>query len=123
NAVILYNKDGVKLEGKALELALNSFEPNNKNDIEMKLTPENIKGLNLDNGANDTAINSAISAVIAENVALKASQEEAKKEQISSLLKTALKEGRFTADKKEQFEKLALQDFDLAKSTIEALPV
>ena len=38
------------------------------------------------------------------------------------MIKLAIKDGRITADKKEQFIKLALADFDMAKTTLEAIP-
>ena len=68
----------------------------------------------------------AISAAIME---LKARTEKAEKElegqrkaQAEALVDLAVKDGRITADKKEQFVKLALTDFEMAKTTLEAIP-
>ena len=68
----------------------------------------------------------AISAAIME---LKARTEKAEKElekqrrtQAEALVDLAIREGRITADKKEQFVKLALTDFEMAKTTLEAIP-
>ena len=40
----------------------------------------------------------------------------------TELVALAIKEGRITADKKESFERLALNDYDMAKTTLEAIP-
>ena len=48
--------------------------------------------------------------------------DEQKKLKAAALVDLAIKDGRITADKKEQFVKLALADFDMAKTTLEAIP-
>nr|DAJ29980.1 MAG TPA: prohead serine protease [Caudoviricetes sp.] len=40
----------------------------------------------------------------------------------TELIETAIKQGKITADKKESFQKLAAQDYQLAKATLDAIP-
>jgi hypothetical protein len=123
NSIILYSKEGVKLEGEALKLALNpKSKTKPKKDTKMKLNAANILALSLSASADDNATNEAIALMVAKNVELQGIVDASQKQKITDLIKLGLTEGRFTADKKETFEKLAAQDFDLAKSTIEALP-
>lgn len=49
-------------------------------------------------------------------------EKEAKLSAVKDLLENAVLSGKITADKKATFEKLALDNFDLAKETLEALP-
>lgn len=49
-------------------------------------------------------------------------EKEAKAQAISDLVELSIKQGKITADKKQSFIDLANKDFDLAKSTLEAIP-
>lgn len=123
NSITLYNSDGEKLTGDNLDFALSAItKKSNKLDKTMKLSAEAYKAIGLSHGASDEEINKAIQTLSSENVALKAKIEAANKAKIEALLSAAIKDGRIKAAQKEKFEKLAAQDFDLAKETIEGLP-
>jgi hypothetical protein len=123
NAIVLYNDEGQRLEGEALNLALKPIKKNKpKNKTEMKLNADNIKGLGLSAGANETETNQAIADLISKNAELTAKVDTAQKEKITDLINLGIREGRITAEKKETYEKLAATDYDLAKSAIMSFP-
>ena len=121
NAIVLYTKEGVKLEGKAFDLAVQTITTN-KINTDMKLNLDSYKALGLKSNADATAVDTAIVALSKERDTYKEQMALHKQEKVSTLIETALSEGKFLADKKEQFTELANQNFDLAKLTIEALP-
>ena len=49
-------------------------------------------------------------------------EKEAREAEITQMIDLAVQKGKITADKKQTFLDLASQNFDLAKSTLEALP-
>ena len=127
NALRLYTKQGdiipddrVKLSVEAL---LNINKPNNNEMDKIILTAEAYIALGLKSNEAD---GKSISAAIME---LQSRAEKAEKEldnhrklKATELVALAIKEGRITADKKESFERLALNDYDMAKTTLEAIP-
>lgn len=127
NALRLYNAQGEAIPDDQIRLSIESLlNINNKTDEMDKiiLTAEAYTALGLKSAEAD---GKAISAAIME---LKARTEKAEKElegqrkaQAEALVDLAVKDGRITADKKEQFVKLALTDFEMAKTTLEAIPV
>lgn len=132
NAVTLYDTSGKKLEGESLSLALKAIKQpkkENKKEQSMKLNAQNITALGLTEKSTDAEINAAVAKLTSEKAALsldndklKAQAETQKKAAIDSLISTALSEGRFTSDKKERYQKLATQDLELARETINDLP-
>ena len=126
NALRLYNAQGEAIPDDQIKLSIESLlNINNKTDEMDKiiLTAEAYAALGLKSAEAD---GKAISAAIME---LKARTEKAEKElekqrktQAEALVDLAIREGRITADKKEQFVKLALTDFEMAKTTLEAIP-
>lgn len=125
NALRLYNKLGEVIPDDQVKLSIESLLQHN-NNTEMEkiiLTAEAYAALGLKSNEAD---GKAISAAIME---LKARFEKAEKDlndqhkaQAEALVDLAIKDGRITADKKDQFVKLALTDFDMAKTTLEAIP-
>ena len=125
NALRLYNAQGEVIPDDQIRLSIESLLHLNKQDEMDKiiLTAEAYAALGLKSNEAD---GKAISAAIME---LKARVEKAEKDlndqhkaQAEALVELAIKDGRITADKKEQFIKLALADFDMAKTTLEAIP-
>lgn len=125
NALRLYNAQGEVIPDDQIRLSIESLLYLNKQDEMDKiiLTAEAYAALGLKSNEAD---GKAISAAIME---LKSRVEKAEKDlsdqhkvQAEDLIKLAIKDGRITADKKEQFIKLALADFDMAKTTLEAIP-
>ena len=125
NALRLYNKLGEVIPDDQVKLSIEALLQHN-NNTEMEkiiLTAEAYAALGLKSNEAD---GKAISAAIME---LKARFEKAEKDlndqhkaQAEALVDLAIKDGRITADKKDQFVKLALTDFDMAKTTLEAIP-
>ena len=122
NALRLYNAQGEAIPDDQIRLSIESLLNINKMD-KIILTAEAYAALGLKSAEAD---GKAISAAIME---LKARTEKAEKElekqrktQAEALVDLAIREGRITADKKEQFVKLALTDFEMAKTTLEAIP-
>jgi len=123
NAIVLYDSEGIKLDNEAFKLALNSIKKPIKIDKEMKLNKNSYVTLGLAETATESEVDVAIQNLNAKNVDLQTKVEGIDKAKVDALITVALSEGRFTADKKEQFEQLATANFDLAKSTIEGLPL
>ena len=124
-ALRLYNAQGEVIPDDQIRLSIESLLHLNKQDEMDKiiLTAEAYAALGLKSNEAD---GKAISAAIME---LKSRIEKAEKDlndqhkaQAEALVELAIKDGRITADKKEQFVKLALVDFDMAKTTLEAIP-
>lgn len=125
NALRLYNAEGKAIPDDQIRLSIESLlHLNNQDEMDkIILTAEAYAALGLKSNEAD---GKAISAAIME---LKARVEKAEKDlsdqykaQAEALVELAVKDGRITADKKEQFVKLALADFDMAKTTLEAIP-
>lgn len=125
NALRLYNAQGEVIPDDQIRLSIESLlHLNNQDEMDkIILTAEAYAALGLKSNEAD---GKAISAAIME---LKARVEKAEKDlndqhkaQAEALVELAIKDGRITADKKEQFVKLALADFDMAKTTLEAIP-
>lgn len=127
NALRLYTKQGDIIPDDRVELSvealLNINKPNNNEMDKIILTAEAYIALGLKSNEAD---GKSISAAIME---LQSRAEKAEKEldnhrklKATELVALAVKEGRITADKKESFERLALNDYDMAKTTLEAIP-
>ena len=122
NAIRLYNDKGEQLQGESFQLALQAITTTNKTTTDMELNSTSYKTLGLESNAETTAIDTAILALCDERNTLQAQLKAIEKEKVDTLISTALSEGRFLADKKEQFTELANQNFELAASTIATLP-
>lgn len=122
NAVVLFDKNHQKLEGKELKLALDSIEKKHKKEDKMKLSALTITALALVPNFTEADVDTAVAKLSADKEDLQKQLNDIQKEKVENLVSTALSCGQITADQKEKFEKLALQDFDLAKETIGSLP-
>lgn len=115
-----------------IKLGLSGKENKTINDetmTEIKLTAEALVALGIKETSDGAALSAAIvslktKADTAEiNLSVLQKQvDDAKTEQVNEMLDLAVKDGRITADKKKTFAKLALADFDTAKSTLESIP-
>lgn len=124
NALALYDSNGAKLDGKAFKLALQPLtqkQKTHKKDT-MNLNAKTFTALGLDPAAKETEVDTAVQKIVQENADMSAKLQAAETAKVDELINGAITEGRLTADKKEQFQKLAASDFDLAKSMIADLP-
>lgn len=126
-ALKLYAKDGQPIPDTEAALSIqNLLSQTNKSKRKMDglvLTVEAYVALGLASG---TADGKAVSAAIMELQARVATAEKAvedhKKEKANALVDLAIADGRITADRKESFMKLALQDYKMAEDTINSIP-
>ena len=124
NAIVLYDKEGVKLKGQALSLALQEIRNKKlrtKNN-DMKLNEASCRMLGIEADASVEDINRAIVALKQKGEALQGKLDEIEKQKVKTLIEKGLAEGRFMADKRESFEKLAHNDYELAEQAIASLP-
>ncbi len=123
NAIVLYDNDGHKLQGEALELSLSKILKSKpiKQPNKMKLSTEALTALGLDSKATAEEISTAILSIASAKEVLADKLKAEQEAKVEKLITDALSAGKFTADKKETFKKLAEKDYDLAVSTIEAL--
>lgn len=124
-----------------LSMAQNSTEFQPKINTEMKLKLSQLAFMALGFSANtqeatEEQINTAVLSLEKEKKDLQAKltlseekveayvkkEKDAKLSAINTMLDDAVSSGRITADKRQTFEKLALDNFDLAKETLETLP-
>lgn len=127
NALRLYTKQGeiipddqVRLSVEAL---LNVNKPKNNEMDKIILTAEAYIALGLKSSeADGKLISAAIMELQARAERAETELDKQRKLKATELVALAIKEGRITADKKESFEKLALADYDMAKTTLEAIP-
>ncbi len=101
----------------------------NESEMEIKLTAEALVALGVKEGADGTAISAAVlkmkkdlETATGDLATEKEKTLKAKKAQAEGLVDLAVKAGKIPADRKEQFVKLALADYDTAKATLEAIP-
>ena len=125
NALKLYNVRGEAIPNDQVKLSIESLLNNNTGEEMDKiiLTAEAYAALGLKSSeADGKALSAAIMELKARAEKAEKQVEDACKEKASELVELAVKDGRITADKKEQFVKLALADFAMAKETLEAIP-
>ncbi len=128
NALRLYNKQGEAIpDGQvrlSVEALLNINQKDRKEMDKIILTAEAYIALGLTSSqADGKAISAAIMELQARAEKAETELDKQKKLKAEALIALAVTEGRITADKKEQFVKLALADYDMAKTTLEAIPV
>lgn len=125
NALKLYNVRGEAIPDDQVKLSIESLLNNNTGEEMDKiiLTAEAYTALGLKSSeADGKALSAAIMELKARAEKAEKQVEDALKEKASELVELAVKDGRITADKKEQFVKLALADFAMAKETLESIP-
>jgi len=96
---------------------------------EIKLTAEALVALGIKEDADGARISAAVVALKAKEVGLttelaveKQKTADALKKQAENMVDLAVKAGKITADKKENFIKLALADFETTQSTLDGIP-
>ena len=125
NALKLYNAMGEAIPDDQVKLNIESLlNLNNKTEMDkIILTAEAYAALGLKSSeADGKAISAAIMELLSRAEKAEKELDEQKKLKAAALVDLAIKDGRITADKKEQFVKLALTDFEMAKTTLEAIP-
>lgn len=125
NALRLYNVRGEVIPDDQVKLSIESLLNNNtgKEMDRIILTAEAYAALGLKSAeADGKALSAAIMELKARAEKAEKEVEEARKEKASGLVELAVREGRITAEKKDQFVKLALSDFAMAKEILEAIP-
>lgn len=88
----------------------------------IQLSVEALTALGLANSTDGNAISAAITALSAAKETAEKEIEKYKKEKVDNLIQMAIKEGRITADVKDDFTTLATTNYELAKRTIAAIP-
>lgn len=126
NALKLYNVKGEAIPDDQVKLSIESLLLNTnkeKNMDKIILSAEAYAALGLKSSeADGKAISAAIMELKARAEKAEKEMEDARREKALELVELAVKDGRITADKKEQFVKLALADFTMAKETLDAIP-
>lgn len=127
NALRLYDKQGEIIpDGEvrlSVEVLLNINKKSKKEMDKIILTAEAYNALGLTSSeADGKVMSAAIMELRARAEKAEAELDNMKKLKAETLVALAVTEGRITADKKEQFVKLALTDYDMAKTTLEAIP-
>ena len=126
-ALKLYAKNGQPIPDGEVKLSIqNLLSKTNKKDKTMEglvLTVEAYTALGLASGSADgRAVSAAIMELQARVSTAEKAVDDQKREKANALVDLAIAEGRITADKKESFVKLALQDYKMAEDTINAIP-
>ena len=123
NALRLYNMTGEAIPDNQIKLSVESLLNNHKKMDKIILTAEAYAALGLKSAeADGKDISAAIMELKARAEKAEKTVDDARKEKATALVELAVKDGRITADKKDQFVKLALADFTMAKETLEAIP-
>ncbi len=125
NALRLYNARGEAIPDDQVRLSIESLlNLNNKTEMDkIILTAEAYAALGLKSAeADGKAISAAIMELQTRVEKAEKELEEQKKSKANELVDLAIKDGRITADKRDQFIKLALADYDMARTTLESIP-
>ncbi len=125
NAIALYDKEGKKMEGEALQLTLNQIKTttskiNKMNKIRLNDSLAEKTGVPVELSIPE--VEKLLMELFEKNQQLEKQLKALEEEKINNLIEWAFREGRIDAGQKEKFKKLAQKDFDLAKSTLESLP-
>ena len=132
NALVLYDKDGVKLNNDQVLTLLNS---NQNPKIDMKKLEFFIAALSLAAESTEDQVLAAIRKVVSDNAQLTADLEIAKKAlktandaaivaketQKKELIDGAIAAGKITEKQRDQYTKLATADFDTTKSILDGM--
>lgn len=136
NSVRLYANNGELMIDKDIKNICLSLKNETENFINMNkiiLQVAVLVALGFDKSLKEVEQNDLENAVLAlhkENTALKAKNltletaaENAQQKAVEDMVNLAIKEGRISATKKDDFVKLAKADFELAKNTLASIPV
>lgn len=133
NALKLYSANGELLSEQMVKLSIQTLKSDKNSNMEnntFKLSAPALTALGLANADNPDAVSAAIvemqSKFNTANQALAALQAEAGrklKADAESLVAKAIAEGRLTAEVKDSFVQMAVDNYDLAAKVIGAMPV
>jgi len=127
-ALKLYNKQGEAVENSDdIQLIINSKEELKISNQKLKmkeivLTAQALTLLGLNADSDGSAISTAILALGARAEKAESELSEQKKSVAVSIVDKAIREGRLSADRKDDFVKLAMADAAQAQSIIDAIP-
>ncbi len=123
-AVRLYTEKGILLSAGEIKLSIdNLINKNSETKMEkIQLSAEALQVLGLNSQADAAAISAAVVDLSTKKNAAEKKLNDAAELQASELVDQAIKEGRITADKKENFVKMAKTDYKQAKDIIAAIP-
>ncbi len=132
NALKLYSSNGELLSEQVIKLSLQTLKSDKNSSMEnntFKLSAPALTALGLASADNPDAVNAAIvemqSKLNTANQALAALQAEATrklKADADALVAKAIAEGRLTADVKDSFVQMAVDNYELASKVIGAMP-
>ena len=128
NALRLYNSEMQPLFNDAIELSIKTLlqkkdSPKEENMDKIILTAEAYIALGLDSTkADGKAISAAIMALQARAENAEKKVNEQLKLQAKTLVDDAIKQGKITADLRQQYETLATENFELAQKTLAGIP-
>ncbi|SNA67098.1 conserved hypothetical protein [Flavobacterium psychrophilum] len=143
NSIRLYTESGTLLKDDEVKQLCLSLQPEVLENQELQLNPINMKkillsvtsllALKFDKSTPEVDVEKVEAAILtlsnenatlkAKVLALEAEKDSARETEITEMVNLAITEGRIPATKKEDFVNLAKANFDLAKTTIEAIPV
>ncbi|WP_094178903.1 hypothetical protein [Flavobacterium psychrophilum] len=143
NSIRLYTESGTLLKDDEVKQLCLSLQPEVLENQELQLNPINMKkillsvtsllALKFDKSTPEVDVEKVEAAILtlsnenatlkAKVLALEAEKDSAQETEITEMVNLAITEGRIPATKKEDFVNLAKVNFDLAKTTIEAIPV
>ncbi|HFG0576713.1 hypothetical protein [Flavobacterium psychrophilum] len=143
NSIRLYTESGTLLKDDEVKQLCLSLQPEVLENQELQLNPINMKkillsvtsllALKFDKSTPEVDVEKVEAAILtlsnenatlkAKVLALEAEKDSAQETEITEMVNLAITEGRIPATKKEDFVNLAKANFDLAKTTIEAIPV
>lgn len=143
NSIRLYTESGTLLKDDEVKQLCLSLQPEVLENQELQLNPINMKkillsvasllALKFDKSTPEVDVEKVEEAILtlsnenatlkAKVLALEAEKDSAQETAITEMVNLAITEGRIPATKKDDFVNLAKANFDLAKTTIEAIPV
>ena len=122
NAIALYNKDGVILKNKELELELNFTKQELKKKNMDELKEKIIKEIGLPANCTDEQLMDSLIAQKSELTKLRLTAKKTQDDAVEHLLNEAVKEGKLEVTQLDLYRKLANEKFELAQSAIASLP-
>lgn len=126
-ALRLYTKEGELIPDDQVKLSIETLlKPHSKEEYmdRIVLTAEAYMALGIKSSeADGKTISAAVMELKSRVETAEMELEEQKKQKANELVELAIKEGRLTADKKDSFIKLALTDYEMAKTTLQTIPV
>jgi HK97 family phage prohead protease len=121
-AIQLFDTTGNPMQKEAIELAIQQASKPLNSNTNMKLNAKSVSFLGLSASFSDDDLNAKIEAKEQELIQLRAQVSEWNKNRIEVLLSAAITDKKIKAEQKEQYLKLAQNDFDTTKAILDAMP-